>query len=284
MTFTERMDAPSRHRPLGQTLPVVGSNVAARWPSPLSLRRSLSPARPWDLPLARAVTRMWIPVLARPSALLGSSSRPSPDSRLHPLCPSRHPRRQRTPAVRFDFVCGHSSLPNSCRRPRSRSPSTHPHAHAVASVCRKGFTTSRSQPVMCHAPLMWFLTTSADWGLRHPRASCSPISDTRFAAFRSYRLVKPPGPPAPRHPCHAVSRPTGTRWDTDGTPRCVPHPSKTFSSPTAAAPHDAACPRAVHRPSGPSGLGCCPSITRDALATPRLHPAGHPVRLVDIAA
>jgi hypothetical protein len=47
---------------------------------------------------------------------------------------------------------------------------------------------------------------------------------------------------------------TGTRWDTDGIPRCVPHPSKTSSSPTAAPPHDAACLPAVHRPNGPDAV------------------------------
>lgn len=36
---------------------------------------------------------------------------------------------------------------------------------------------------MHYAPLTWFLATSAVWGLRHPRASCSPISDSRFTMF-----------------------------------------------------------------------------------------------------
>ena len=36
------------------------------------------------------------------------------------------------------------------------------------------------------------------------------------------------------------------RWDTQGLSRRALHPSKTCSSPTAAAPHDAACPPAVH--------------------------------------
>ena len=94
---------------------------------------------------------------------------------------------------------------------------------------------------MRDAPPSWFLTTSADWGLRPPRACCSPISDPGFTAFLSYRLVKPPDPPAPRHLCRPVSRPSEARWDTDGTSRCVPHPSKTFSSSTAAPPHDVAC-------------------------------------------
>lgn len=43
----------------------------------------------------------------------------------------------------------------------------------------------RSHPGLHRAPLSWFLATSADWGLRHPRASCSPISDSRFTGFPS---------------------------------------------------------------------------------------------------
>jgi hypothetical protein len=49
---------------------------------------------------------------------------------------------------------------------------------------------------MRHAPLSWFLATSADWGSRHPRASCSPISDPRFTTFL---LHLPPTTVAPKH-------------------------------------------------------------------------------------
>lgn len=55
-----------------------------------------------------------------------------------------------------------------------------PHRHLADASLH-----SRSHPDVHCAPLSWFLATSADWGLRHPRASCSPISDSRFTGFPS---------------------------------------------------------------------------------------------------
>lgn len=87
------------------------------------------------------------------------------------------------------------------------------------------------------APLLGFLAPSAAFGLLRPQASCSLMSDVRFTSF--------PSVCSPTDVTQSKLNQTlaGTHRD---FPRRALHPSKTCSSPTAEAPHDASCPPAVH--------------------------------------
>jgi hypothetical protein len=135
---------------------------------------------------------------------------------------------------------------------------------------------------MRHAPLSWFLTTSADWGLRHPRACCSPISDSRFTAFgvvptdRSHLAL--------RLPDIRATEVTGTRWDTGGTPavfRTLRRRAPRRQQPRLTT---LACLLAVHRPNGPDAVVLGNTTTWCRGPNASAHPASHPVRRADIAA
>lgn len=167
-------------------------------------------------------------MLARPSVLTGlRRDLPSRSPSTH--LPFRAHAPPTIPAFRCCFVCGFASLPNSCRRPRSGSPQT---------------TSTRGRCFAAPQEPSWIASRAAlvvprhlsGLGLATPPGILQP--DLGFEVHRvSFRQL----------PDNRDVETSGSRWDAGGVPPRVPHPSKTCSSPTAAAPHDAACLLAVHR-------------------------------------
>ncbi len=210
-------------------------------------------------------------MLARPSALLRSSSRPSPELRLLRLDPSRPHQSQRTPAFRFDFVCGFR-LPSELMPPPALEVSLD---LQPPSTCRQAswLLLRRTQAPTCDASRAALVVPHHHSRLRlaTPPGMLQPDLGSEVHSVS----VVPTGStvarvhPALRLPDIRATEVTGTRWDTDGTPRCVPHPSKTCSSSTAAPPHDVACLLAVHR--SDTGSPTLPATSAAERKDNRLH-------------